>query len=63
MDEGKSLVASKTFWVNVLTLAISAGGYLSGMVPPHWQPWLAGGLAIANVLLRLITEQPITKVV
>lgn len=60
---GKSLITSRTFWVNALTLAISFGGYLTGIVPAEFSPYVAAGLAIANVVLRLITNQPIDRVV
>jgi hypothetical protein len=58
----KTLIESKTFWVNLLTGAIAVGGYLTGVIPAQYQPYLIGGLAIANIVLRLITGQPIDKV-
>lgn len=60
--ETKSLIGSKTFWVNALTLIISVGGTIAGVIPPDFQPYIVGGLAIANVVLRIITGQPIDKV-
>jgi hypothetical protein len=57
----KSLINSKTFWINALTLVITAGGALSGVIPPEYQAFVAGGLAIANIILRTITNQPINS--
>jgi hypothetical protein len=56
----KSLFASKTFWVNALTLAIGVGGYLTGLVPAPYQPIVVAALALANIILRTITDQPVT---
>ncbi len=58
----KSLVESKTFWVNALTLIISVGGTLAGAIPPQFQPYVVAGLAVANIVLRLISGQPIDKI-
>jgi len=61
---GKGLLRSKTFWVNALTgvvAVLAAVGSIS-VVPVVAIPWLGAGLAIANVLLRLMTKEPITSV-
>lgn len=61
---GKGLLRSKTFWVNALTgvasLLTAVGGV--AILPPSVSPYLAGGLAIVNVLLRLFTKEPIVSV-
>ena len=53
----KNILKSKIFWVNVLTAAVELSGALGGMVPP-------GALQLTtnvlNILLRLITNQPVT---
>lgn len=61
---GKGLLRSKTFWVNILTGAASLMTAVGGVaiLPPSVSPYLAGGLAIVNVLLRLFTREPITSV-
>lgn len=56
----KSIFLSKTFWVNVITVFVSIAGYASGMVPPEWQAFLLPAVAIANIVLRAITNQPVT---
>lgn len=60
---GKSLLTSNTFWVNALTLALAFGGHLAGVLPEQAQPYIAAGLAIGNIVLRLITSQPIKSIV
>jgi len=61
---GKGLLRSKTFWVNLLTALVTIGGTVSGIsfFPESFVPYLAGGLAIANIFLRMLTDQPITGV-
>ena len=53
----KNILKSKIFWVNVLTAAVELSGALGGLVPP-------GALQLTtnvlNILLRLITKQPVT---
>ena len=47
----KSLFLSKTFWLNVLGLAVTLGNVLP-------QKWAVPLLAVANIGMRLITNQP-----
>ena len=53
----KNILRSKIFWANVLTAAVELSGALGGLVP-------AGALQLTtnvlNILLRLITNQPVT---
>lgn len=62
----KHLFRSKTFWVNALSFVVAAGAAIPGsplgpLVAAH--PGLAAGLAaavgVANILLRIITDQPV----
>lgn len=48
----KSIFKSKTFWFNVLGIAASYGNLL----PPKYS---VPTLAVANIGLRLITNQPV----
>jgi hypothetical protein len=52
---GKSLLTSKTFWLNVIGLAVS----VAEVVPPKYG---VPALAVLNILMRVVTEQPITSV-
>ncbi len=61
--KGKALLQSKTFWVNVLALV---GMILTGtgaVASPDWLQYEAIALAAVNVVLRLITGQPIDGIV
>lgn len=52
-DTTKSLLQSKTFWFNLVTLAVTVGGFL----PPKYA---APVLAVGNGLLRLISSGQVT---
>ncbi len=49
---GKNFLLSKTFWANVLGLGLTIGGILP-------QKWSVPVITIANIGLRLITNQPV----
>ena len=49
--DSKSLFVSKTFWMNVFGLALT----LANVLPPKWGMPV---LAVANIGMRLITNQP-----
>lgn len=54
---GKSLLASKVFWANLIGL----GSSVAGILPADYS---VPALAILNVLLRIFsTDKPITSVV
>ena len=55
----KSIFASKTFWVNALTLVADGIGHYGGFIPPDYQPYIVFALAVVNAGLRLITTQPV----
>ena len=49
----KSILASKTFWLNVVGLL----GELTGILPPLYA---APILAVLNIALRFLTDKPVT---
>lgn len=49
----KSIFASKTLWLNVLGLAASYGGFLP-------QKYSVPVLTVANIGVRLLTNQPVS---
>jgi hypothetical protein len=49
----KSLFGSKTFWANVLGIVAVVGSGQAGIAIPH-APEV---LAVANILLRVVTKQ------
>ena len=57
----KSILASKTFWIN---LVIAAGMILGdqavlAVIPEGWTPIIAAIVAGINIVLRLSTSQPV----
>jgi hypothetical protein len=59
---GKTLLLSKTFWVNLLALAgmiMTAAGVVG---EPQWTQYEAIALAAVNIGLRLVTGAPIQGV-
>jgi hypothetical protein len=64
---GKGLLFSKTMWFNVLTALTSIAVFVqdSSFVADHPEAVSAIGIGVGiiNVILRLITKEPITKVV
>lgn len=63
---GKGLLRSKTFWVNALTAVISVGTYFANSELLVNNPEVVAGIGTAigvvNVILRLITKEPINSV-
>lgn len=61
---GKPLVKSKTFWVNMLTAVAGILTTLGGSELIQDNPKLVGIFAavigVANVLLRLVTKEPVS---
>lgn len=57
----KHLLKSRTFWLNAaLVLASILGILLEGdVLPPHIVPWVAAIAAVANIVLRAVTSQPV----
>ena len=49
---GKSIFKSKTFWANV----IAGSANLAGIIPI---PYFTEGLAVANIILRMVTKEPV----
>ena len=63
--KSKTLVQSKTFWVNLVIVVIAAivGVSNSSIVVdfPTLVPWFAGVIGTLNIVLRLVTKTPIEK--
>ena len=55
----KSIFASKTFWANLLGGLLQVIGLASGAIPPQYAPYLAAAQGILNIILRLLTNQPV----
>lgn len=61
LTEVKSPLASRTLWLNGLTLLVTVLTWATGVVPPEWQPAVTIGLAAVNFVLRFITTDPIVN--
>jgi len=63
MLPNKSLFQSRVFWLNTITLIVSVIGFLAAhpliAAHPQWVAGLVAVQAIANVLLRIVTDTPI----
>ena len=58
----KSILLSRTFWLNALTGIAALLAALSGsdVIPPAFAPYLVTALAVVNIALRVVTTQPVT---
>lgn len=52
---------SKIVWVNLIVALIAIVGQFAAVIPAQYQDEALAFVAILNVLLRLITGQPIGK--
>lgn len=60
MNETKSLWKSKTFWFNTISGVIGVVGQIQGFLPPPALPYVAAVVAVGNIVLRMITDQPVS---
>jgi hypothetical protein len=60
---GKNFVKSKTLWVNVIMILAGALGGIAGTDVIQQNPQIAGYfvsiMGVVNVILRLMTKEPI----
>lgn len=57
--QSKAFYTSKTFWVNFLgtLVAIVTASDITPLLPPKALPYITGGIAVANVILRSLKSQ------
>ena len=58
---GKKWYASKTELFNIIALIVTVLGYFgySGELPAEWAVFVPAIVAIVNMILRLVTKEPI----
>ena len=58
---GKSLLASKTFWVNIVAVgaSIASAFGLDFLTTEMQAQMVVGIMAVANIVLRVVTKEPI----
>ena len=59
----KNWYESKTLWFNILALgvAVAANFGFSGELPAEWGIFVPVVVAVINMILRLVTNQPIQQ--
>ena len=63
MDDAKPFWASKTLWVNAVALIAAAAGALGLDIglDPELQITIVGAImAVVNIVLRFVTDKPVT---
>lgn len=65
MLSSKPLLQSKTIWVNASVVLVTVLTFLvnyltTGDVPETWMPYVPSILAIANLVLRILTTKPVS---
>jgi hypothetical protein len=63
MEDPKPVWESKTLWVNVLTavaMIIAAAVAQPDLIPAEAMRYVVFALAAVNIILRLVTSQPVT---
>jgi hypothetical protein len=69
--QAKSLVQSKTAWINLIVALLAIIGELQAILPeftdilafpPSVTRWLLFGTAVLNIILRRISDQPVRGV-
>jgi len=58
---GKPWWQSKTILVNTLTAVATLMAQTADVLPPQWSAKIVTALAVVNLVLRVITTQPVTK--
>lgn len=57
--KAKSIFTSKTFWVNAAVAVVMMGGHLLNVMPDNIDAYILPVVAVANIVLRFLTEAPI----
>lgn len=58
--EAKSILFSKVFWFNVVTAVLMLADGLTDTLGPEAVKFLGVVVVVGNVLLRFLTDQPVS---
>lgn len=61
--DSKPWYKSKTVWANIIVVAVAIGIYLQsqpGVIPEQYAVYFAAFLGALNIVLRFVSDQPIT---
>ena len=62
MEQAKSILLSKTLWFNVIALIVLVAGsfgFTQAEIDPNLETYALVIVTIVNILLRLVTKQPV----
>ncbi len=59
MNPAKSILSSRTFWLNSLGALAAASTLANGTIPAKYAPAVVAVGGISNIILRFLTSQPI----
>ena len=57
--EQKAWYKSKVVWANAIALIITIIGVVTALIPPKYLGYIGVAMAILNLILRYLTDQPI----
>lgn len=62
MTQAKPFWQSKTVWINAVAIfaAILESTEIVDLIPADWQAAIPALLAVANIILRTVTHQPVS---
>lgn len=52
---------SKTVWLNTITTLVEVANTVQPFIPPQYHAGVVAGVAVANIVLRAITTQPLSE--
>ena len=55
----KAVYKSKVFWASIVTLILGLIGIFTQLIPPEYMAYIVVIVAVLNLVLRYLTDQPI----
>ena len=60
MMQTKSIFESRTIWLNAIVAVLAIYDQVAPFIPPAWVPKIAAIVGVLNIILRLVTTQPVS---